>query len=83
MSDTRSVRFCASNSAAERISRYIKLNKDDINKNEYSIRFNPNRMMEIMHILSNEKEVSNINFHDDSLDIIIESLYKGEKEWNQ
>lgn len=83
MSDTRSVRFCASNSAAERISRYIELNKDDINKDEYSIRFNPNRMMEIMHILSNEKEVSNINFHDDSLDIIIESLYKGEKEWNQ
>ncbi len=34
-------------------------------------------MMEIMQILSKGQEITDINFHEDTLDIIIESLHKG------
>ncbi|ABY94081.1 MULTISPECIES: ABC transporter ATP-binding protein [Thermoanaerobacter] len=72
----RKVRFNASNCAIERISKYYKVEKAD-EEQEYFIRFNPHETINVMKILSNEIEVSNINFHDDTLDIIIESLYKG------
>ena len=75
----RSVKFNASDCAVENISKSFKLRKSEADEKEYSIKFNPNMMMDVMQILSNEKGVSNINFHDDTLDIIIESLYEGAK----
>jgi ABC-2 type transport system ATP-binding protein len=72
----RKVRFNASNCAVERISRYYKVEKAS-EEQEYFIRFSPEETINVMRVLSNEAEISNINFHDDTLDIIIESLYKG------
>ncbi|AEM80001.1 ABC transporter ATP-binding protein [Thermoanaerobacter wiegelii] len=76
MSNIRKVRFNASNCAVERISKYYKVEKAS-EEQEYFIRFSPDETINVMRVLSNEAEISNINFHDDTLDIIIESLYKG------
>ncbi len=74
----RSVSFNASDLGHERIRKHFEIKKSK-DEEIYFIRFSPDRMMEIMHVLSREPEISNINFHDDTLDILIEELYKGEK----
>lgn len=76
MPNIRKVRFNASNGAVERISKYYKV-EEASEEQEYFIRFSPEETINVMRVLSNEAEISNINFHDDTLDIIIESLYKG------
>ena len=72
----RKVQFSASehtiNSIREQLCREVY--KDDTSENVYSVRFRPDEMMEIMQVLSRGKDITNINFHEDTLDIIIESL---------
>lgn len=75
MPNLRKVKFSSGEAATRNIEKHFKFEK--YGENEYAIKFSPDKMMDVMQVLSNEKEVSNINFHDDTLDIIIESLYKG------
>lgn len=73
----RKVQFSASENVVKNIQKHFKIEKDEIRENSYFIRFTPDKMMEIMQILSKGQEITDINFHEDTLDIIIESLYKG------
>lgn len=73
----RKVQFNASDIAVKNLQRHFDINKDNVEEDQYSIRFNPEKMSEVMNILSMETEISNIKFHDDTLDVIIESLYEG------
>ncbi|QSX06471.1 ATP-binding cassette domain-containing protein [Sedimentibacter sp. zth1] len=46
------------------------------NNDIYTISFRNDQMADIIHLLANAKEVFNIKFSEDSLDVIIEELYK-------
>jgi len=72
----RKVQFSAGehtiNNIRERLCREVY--KEDTGENVYSVRFRPDEITEIMQVLSSEKDIVNINFHEDTLDIIIELL---------
>ena len=82
MPDTRTVRFTTQGTDDDD-ARLLKCPDFKINliaSNEFEIRVKPDKTLAVMQFLAQEESIKNISFIDDSLDVLIENLYKGMAE---
>lgn len=76
MPDMRKVRFYAGSTTVQRIRDMLPWVVQGSGEQGYVIRFNPSEMTRVMQVLSAQQGISDIDFNDDPLDILIESLYQ-------